>query len=83
MRTYDIDDEVAFNDFMSFLKEEKPEKTISGNIITLPEFKVKIFPEYETRMKELFEEEYTGFNVDDYDTEIVENHGYKFITFKE
>ena len=88
MTTYNIDDDIAFTDFIAYLEEEKPDKTIDGDIITLPDFKVKVFPKYRSKLKDLFEKEYeaseTGvFDISKYDTEIVENHGYKFITFKE
>jgi hypothetical protein len=82
MRVYNIDDDTAFNEFVEFMKLEKPEKTFEDNIITLPEFKVKIFPEYQEKLNKLFESERKSFNIDGQIIEVIENQGYKFITFK-
>lgn len=87
MKTYNIDDDIAYNDFIQYLREEKPEKTFKGDIIELPDFSVKVFPEYKDKIDSLFNEEFNStqnkrFDTKDLVTEVVENQGYKFLTFK-
>lgn len=86
IQTYNIDDDTAFSDFMDYLREEKPEKTFNGDLIELPEFNVRIFPAYRKKLyKALNIEREDGykheFDVSEYKTEVIENHGYKFVTF--
>ena len=85
IETYVIDTEDAYNEFVEYLEDEKPNKTFKGDIIEFKDFTVRLLPEYKTRVQKLLESEYEaseGFSIEGYDIGIVENQGYEFKVFK-
>jgi len=71
MNRYNIDDQQSFNDFVEYLEDNKPEKTFKGNIITLPEFEVEIFPEFKEQVEKLFVVEHEASEDDEYSSDLI------------
>jgi len=78
-----IDDKTAYNDYKEYLSTSPEHIVVKGNIITTEDYTVEVKDEYSDLIKyvrEIIGE--TRFDTSGYKTEIVENQGYKFVTFK-
>lgn len=82
--TYIIDDDVAYEDFVKYLSEEKPEKTFKKDKIEFPDFFIEVTSNYKDKVDKLFSDELDTFKFDikGLQTEVIENQGYNFTTFK-
>jgi DNA polymerase elongation subunit (family B) len=54
-----INTESSYSDFKAYIQEENPPYTISGTIITTPEYKVEVYPEFNHLLKELAKDNYS------------------------
>lgn len=80
-----IDDDTAYQDFKEYLEENPTVLEISSQIIKTKDYTVKVSPQYSDLLKlaeKLKEEPKKSSNFSAVTaTGVVENQGYKFLTF--
>lgn len=78
-----IDDETAYLEYKDYLDSKPRVIKVTGDIIETSEYIVKVFPEYADLLTiaEELKRPIVEFDITGYATQVVENQGYKFITF--
>lgn len=79
-----IDDKIAYEDYKDYLKSKPCILNITDDVIKTTDHVVKVLPEYADLLNiaEGLKSEKVDFDISEYSTAIVENQGYKFITFE-
>jgi DNA polymerase I len=55
-----IDDDIAYNDFIDYLEQNKPDKTIKGSTVYLEDFNVEFLPKYLVKFEKLLDKEFSN-----------------------
>jgi len=77
-----IDDDTAYKEFLQYLQEGPIVTKVASDVIHTQDYVVTVLPQY-ADLLEIAEGLLTKveFSVEGYATSVVENQGYKFITF--